>query len=228
MTDKNKNTERQAPPSGGWGVHSFVFNPVQENTFIVWDETRQCAIIDPGCINDSEFEKLRSFISGNQLKPVKLINTHCHFDHILGVERCRAEWNLKWEAHPGDAFLVENAPAQAAMFGMKISAIPLPEIELSEDSELTFGNITLSAIHVPGHSPGSICLYNAANKILIAGDVLFRGSIGRTDLPRGDYDTLIDGIMEKLMILPDDVVVYPGHGPTTTIAYEKANNPFLR
>jgi len=228
MTHKNKNTEMQATPSGGWGVHAFVFNPVQENTLVVWDETRECAIVDPGCMNDKEFGELKAFIEAKQLKPVKLLNTHCHFDHIFGVERCRAQWNLKWEAHPGDAFLVEKAPAQAAMFGMKIPPLQLPEIELSEGSEIIVGNSSWRAIHVPGHSPGSICLYNAYSKILIAGDVLFRGSIGRTDLPQGDYNTLIEGIMEKLMTLPDDVVVYPGHGPTTTIAYEKTNNPYLQ
>jgi hydroxyacylglutathione hydrolase len=228
MTDQRKNTERQAPPSGGWGVHTFVFNPVQENTFVIWDETRDCAIVDPGCMNDSEFDQLKSFIEKEQLNPVKLLNTHCHFDHIFGVERCRSEWNLKWEAHPGDAFLVANAPNQAAMFGMKIPPIQPPEVALAEGDEITIGQSRWTAIHVPGHSPGSICLYNAANGIVLAGDVLFRGSIGRTDLPQGDYDTLIEGIQEKLMTLPPEVTVYPGHGPSTTIGFEKANNPFLQ
>ncbi|MFA9391211.1 MAG: MBL fold metallo-hydrolase [Prolixibacteraceae bacterium] len=207
----------------------FTFNPVQENTFVLFDQSSgECAIIDPGCYNNAEFELLKGFILANNLKPVKLINTHCHFDHIFGVERCRTEWNLKWEAHAGDSFLVEAATAQAAMFGIKIEPIMPADIHLDENSEISFGKVSLKAIHVPGHSPGSICLYNEESKTLIAGDVLFRGSIGRTDLPQGDYDTLINGIEEKLMTLPDDVIVYPGHGPSTTIAYEKANNPFLQ
>lgn len=207
----------------------FTFNPVQENTFVLYDEsTGECAIVDPGCFNDAEFEQLKGFISAYDLKPVKLINTHCHFDHIFGVERCRAEWNLKWEAHPGDSFLVSGATSKAAMFGIKIASIQPVDVELQDNSEITFGKVALKAIHVPGHSPGSICLYNEESKTLIAGDVLFRGSIGRTDLEQGDYDTLINGIEAKLMTLPEDVKVYPGHGPSTTIAYEKANNPFLQ
>lgn len=210
-------------------IKVFAFNPIQENTFVLYDEsTSECAIIDPGCYNDGEFDQLKNFISTNKLSPVKLINTHCHFDHIFGVDRCRQQWGLKWEAHPDDAFLVANVTTQAAMFGVTIAPIQQAEIELQDGTEITFGRTTLKAIHVPGHSPGSICLYNQASKTLIAGDVLFRGSIGRTDLPHGDYDTLIKGIKEKLLILPDDITVYPGHGPSTTIGFEKAKNPFLR
>jgi hydroxyacylglutathione hydrolase len=210
-------------------IQVFVFNPIQENTFVIYDQVSgECAIIDPGCINDQEFEQLKGFITANNLKPVKLINTHCHFDHILGVERCRTEWNLKWEAHLGDTFMVDRAQAQAAMFGISISPIQPVEISLVDNSKIKFGNIELLAIHVPGHSPGSICLYNKARQTLIAGDVLFRGSIGRTDLPQGDYNTLIDGIKSKLLTLPSEVKVYPGHGPSTTIGYERNNNPFLQ
>jgi glyoxylase-like metal-dependent hydrolase (beta-lactamase superfamily II) len=207
----------------------FAFNPIQENTFVVYDEqSGECAIVDPGCINDNEFEILKGFISANDLKPVKLVNTHCHFDHILGVERCRAEWNLKWEAHPADAFLVSNAQVQAAMFGVSIAPIQAADTALADGAEIKVGNAVLKAIHVPGHSPGSICLFHNESKTLLAGDVLFRGSIGRTDLPQGDYDTLINGIKEKLFVLPNDVKVYPGHGPSTSIGFEKANNPFLQ
>ena len=210
-------------------IEVFAFNPIQENTFVVYDENSgECAIIDPGCINNKEFEILKGFISANDLKPVKLVNTHCHFDHILGVERCRAEWNLAWEAHPADAFLVSNAQAQAAMFGVNIAPIQSAETALADGSEIKVGNAVLKVIHVPGHSPGSICLYENESQFLLAGDVLFKGSIGRTDLPQGDYDTLINGIKEKLFVLPDDVKVYPGHGPSTSIGFEKANNPFLQ
>ncbi|HKM92038.1 MAG TPA: MBL fold metallo-hydrolase [Prolixibacteraceae bacterium] len=210
-------------------IEVFVFNPIQENTFVIYDEsTGEFAIVDPGCFNNNEFEHLKGFISAYNLKPVKLLNTHCHFDHILGVERCRTEWNLKWEAHSGDAFLVEGAQAQAAMFGVNIPAVMPIDVELHDGDEIKVGNIILKAIHVPGHSPGSICFYSELGKKLISGDVLFRGSIGRTDLPQGDYDTLISGIKEKLLTLPDDVKVYPGHGPSTTIGFERANNPFLK
>lgn len=210
-------------------IEVFAFNPLQENTFVLCDEnTGECAIVDPGCFNDNEFEQLKGFISVNNLKPVKLINTHCHFDHILGVERCRNEWKLKWEAHPGDSFLVENAPAKGMMFGFPVAPIAPIDVHLNESSVINFGNISLKIIYVPGHSPGSVCLYNEVDKVLIAGDVLFRGSIGRTDLEQGNYDTLVSGIKEKLLVLPDDVRVYPGHGPSTTIGDEKAMNPFLQ
>ncbi len=209
-------------------IKSFVFNPVQENTYVLWDETSECVIIDPGCYTDKEFEKIDGFIKSKNLKPVRLINTHCHFDHIFGVERCRIAYQLKWEAHPGDAFLVEKAPAQGAMFGIPIQPIALPEIDLADGDEIAFGNTILKVIHVPGHSPGSICLYNETSKTLITGDVLFNGSIGRTDLAQGNYDQLIHGISTKLLPLPDDVDVFPGHGPASTIGDEKARNPFLR
>lgn len=210
-------------------IEVFAFNPIQENTFVVYDEnTGDCAIIDPGCFNSREFEQLKGFISAYDLKPVKLVNTHCHFDHILGIEQCRNEWSLKWEAHPGDAFLVENAPAKGMMFGFPVPPINPIDVHLDDNAVVEFGNIKLKAIHVPGHSPGSVCLYSEESKVLIAGDVLFRGSIGRTDLDKGDHNLLISSIKNKLLVLPDDVVVYPGHGPSTTIGFEKANNPFLQ
>ncbi|MCF8357278.1 MAG: MBL fold metallo-hydrolase [Prolixibacteraceae bacterium] len=228
MNDNNEHASNQAPPLGGWGVEVFTFNPVQENTFILWNETGECAIVDAGCYNRQEFEKLDGFLKSKNLKPVKLINTHCHFDHIMGVEQCRETYRLKWEAHSGDAFWVENARQQGAMFGIPVQPVSQPDVELNEGDVVCFGNTTLKAIHVPGHSLGSLCFYNEAQKTLLAGDVLFRGSIGRTDLPGGDYDTLISGIKSKLLILPDDVTVYPGHGPATTIGEEKTGNPFLQ
>lgn len=209
-------------------IKKYVFNPVQENTFVIYDETGKCAIIDAGCMNNSEFDVLDGFINSNELTPVKLINTHGHFDHILGVEKCREAYKLKWEAHDGDAFLIEAAPAKVAMYGMPISPIQPADVELSDGDIIEFGNSKLKVIYVPGHSPGSVCLYEEKSKILIAGDVLFKGSIGRTDIEQGDYDTLISGIKNKLFVLPDDVIVYPGHGPSTTIGYEKATNPFLQ
>jgi glyoxylase-like metal-dependent hydrolase (beta-lactamase superfamily II) len=209
-------------------IKSFVFNPVQENTYVIWDESKECAIVDAGCLNEKEFETLDSFIRTNSLKPIKLLNTHGHFDHIFGVEACRKAYGLKWEAHNGDNPLILNAPAQAAMFGLSIEKIKTPDIELAEGDILSFGNTVLSIIHVPGHSQGSICFYNEKDKIIITGDVLFRGSIGRTDLPGGDYDTLISGIKNKLLKLPSETSVFPGHGPSSTIGDENSTNPFLQ
>lgn len=210
-------------------IEVFAFNPLQENTFVIYDENNgECAIVDPGCFNEKEFEQLKGFISAYDLKPVKLVNTHCHFDHILGIEMCRKEWGMKWEAHPGDEFLVENAPAKGMMFGFPVPPIQPIDIHLKEDDIIEFGDIKLNAIHVPGHSPGSLCLYSEEAKVLIAGDVIFRQSIGRTDLDMGNHEQLINGIKEKILVLPDDVVVFPGHGPSTTIGFEKDNNPFLQ
>jgi glyoxylase-like metal-dependent hydrolase (beta-lactamase superfamily II) len=209
-------------------IKIFPFNPLQENTFVLYDETGECAIVDPGCLSDDEFNQLDTFIADKHLKPVKLINTHCHFDHIFGVNKCREKYGLQWEAHRDDAFLIESVPSQGAMFGMNIAPIEPAEKALNEGDSVKFGNTTLQLFHVPGHSPGSLCFYDAESGSLIAGDVLFRGSIGRTDLPQGDYDTLIGGIKQKLLTLPGGVVVYPGHGPTTTIAEEKTGNPFLQ
>ncbi|MDA3878794.1 MAG: MBL fold metallo-hydrolase [Prolixibacteraceae bacterium] len=209
-------------------IKIFAFNPLQENTFVLYDETGECAIVDPGCFNDEEFEQVDSFIKDNDLHPVKLINTHCHFDHIFGVNRCRNSYDLQWEAHPDDAFLVASAPSQAAMFGMNLGPVDAAEKPLYEGDVAEFGNTRLQLLHVPGHSPGSICFYHAESGAMLAGDVLFRGSIGRTDLPQGDYDTLISGIKKKILTLPGDVKVYPGHGPVTTIAEEKVENPFLQ
>ena len=225
MNENNNSTDSKKSPLGD--IEVFVFNPVQENKYIIWDETKECAIVDAGCFNQREFEKLDDFIKSKNLKPVKLINTHGHFDHIFGIELCRKAYNLKWESHYGDNSWVTGAREKAAMFGIPIQPVTIAETELNDGDEIHFGNSTLKVIHVPGHSPGSICFYNENYKILITGDVLFNGSIGRTDLPGGDYHTLITGIKSKLLVLPDDVDVFPGHGPATTIGDEKALNPFL-
>lgn len=224
----NRNNNLGLSLEAGLQIHTFVFNPVQENTYVIWDESGECAIVDPGCLNDKEFEKLDGFIQAKNLKPVKLINTHGHFDHIFGVEKCRAAYNLKWEAHCGDNAWIEGAQAKAALFGLMVQPVSLPDVELNEGETVSFGNTTLKIFHVPGHSPGSICFYDEKSQIVITGDVLFNGSIGRTDLDGGNYETLIAGIKAKLLTLPIDVLAYPGHGPATTIGDEKARNPYLQ
>ncbi|HAQ20795.1 MAG TPA: MBL fold hydrolase [Prolixibacteraceae bacterium] len=208
-------------------IKKFTFNPVQENTFVVFDETNECVIIDAGCYFENERQELDRFISEKQLKPVRLINTHCHFDHIMGVTHCRAKYHLQFETHPDEAILVEQAAEHGDLFAIPVEPIDAPDAFLKEGDRITFGNSFLEVIEAPGHSPGGVVFFNPEQKILIAGDVLFYGSIGRTDLPGGSFEKLTDNIKTKLLILPTETVVYCGHGPETTIGFEKKNNPFL-
>jgi glyoxylase-like metal-dependent hydrolase (beta-lactamase superfamily II) len=208
-------------------IKKFTFNPVQENTFIVYDETNECVIIDAGCYFENERQELDAFLSKQKLKPVRLINTHCHFDHIMGVNYCRAKYHLKFEIHESEVTLVEKASEQGDLFGIPMEPVDAPDAFFEEGDLITFGNSSLQVIAAPGHSPGGVVFYNAEQKILIAGDVLFYGSIGRTDLPGGSFERLTKNIKTKLLILPEETVVYCGHGPETTIGFEKKNNPFL-
>lgn len=208
-------------------IKKFTFNPVQENTFVLYDETGECAIIDAGCYFDYERQELDDFISKKQLKPVRLINTHCHFDHIMGITHCRIKYKLKFEIPVAEAILVEQAVSHGDRFGIPVEPIDAPDAFFQEGDRITFGNSYLDVIAAPGHSPGGVVFYNAEEKFLLAGDVLFYGSIGRTDLPGGSYEQLIGNIKTKLLVLPEDTVVYSGHGPETSIGFEKTKNPFL-
>ena len=208
-------------------IKTFVFNPFQENTFLLYDDTKQCAIIDAGCYSEKERNEIVSFIEKNDLEPVKLLNTHCHIDHILGNCFVARQYNLKSEAHQKDNIILENVVQHGRVFGVEAEQPPEMQIFLEENDIVKFGGSQLLVLHVPGHSPGSIVFYNEEQKFAIVGDVLFNGSIGRTDLPGGDYDTLIKSIKDKLFVLDDDVVVYTGHGPETTIGYERKTNPFF-
>jgi len=208
-------------------IKKFTFNPVQENTFVLYDESGECVIIDAGCFFDYEREELDRFIAEKQLTPVRLINTHCHFDHIMGVTHCRIKYHLQFEIHPDEVSLVERAAEHGDMFGIPVEPIDVPDAFFQENDQITFGNSYLIVIAAPGHSPGGVVFYNPEQKILIAGDVLFYGSIGRTDLPGGSFEQLTHNIKTKLLTLPDETVVYCGHGPETTIGFEKKNNPFL-
>ena len=208
-------------------IKKFAFNPVEENTYVLYDETKECVIVDAGCYFGEEEETLSQFISDKGLKPVKLINTHCHFDHLLGINYCREKYQIPFYSHQADDIFIENIVSQGRAFGFKIQAIESPDHHIEDGDTINFGNSSLYAIHVPGHSAGSIVFYSSSHKFLMSGDVLFYGSIGRTDLPGGSYDTLITNITEKLLTLPHDTIVYPGHGPKTTIGFEKQNNPFL-
>lgn len=209
-------------------VKTFTFNPFQENTYIAYDETREAVIIDAGCLHDSEKQKLKEFITINNLTIKRVLNTHLHLDHQFGNKFLFNTYGLAPEACIEDEFLLDNVVAQARSYGFQVEdETQTIGSYIIENQEISFGNSTLKAIHVPGHSPGSMVLYSEKEGIMFVGDVLFRGSIGRTDLPKGDYATLINGITKKLFILPDSTIIYSGHGPTTTIGYEKENNPFL-
>lgn len=209
-------------------IKTFTFNPFQENTYLLFDETKEAVIIDAGCIFDAEKQTLKKYIDDNNLIVKRVINTHLHLDHQFGNKFLFQTYGLRPEACKEDEFLLETVVAQARSYGF-----PMDEEAESlggyiiENQEIKFGNSILKAIHVPGHSPGSMAFYSERDGILISGDVLFQGSIGRTDLPKGDYATLILSITKKLLPLPDSTVVYCGHGPTTTIGSEKISNPFL-
>jgi len=208
-------------------VKKFKFNPIEVNAFVLWDETLECVIIDPACFYPEEEQQLKLFIETNNLRPVKLLNTHGHFDHLMGNRFVEKTWGLSCEIHQEDNYLVEQASSQSLLFGMSIPKPPLPGHFFVDGEVLSFGNSTLKVIFVPGHSPGGVAFYSEADKMLIAGDILFYGSVGRTDLPKGNHEQLITGIKEKLLVLDPDVRVYCGHGPETTIGAEKRNNPFL-
>ncbi len=209
-------------------IKQFVFSPFQENTYVVYTDDLYAMIVDPGCYSTEEENKLRLFIESKGLKVTHLVNTHLHLDHAFGNSFVEETWNVKTEAHAGDAFWLKGMAGQCRMFGLDLRA-PAPGIskELLEGDQISLGNETFNVLHVPGHSPGSIVLYNAKEHFLFAGDVLFEGSIGRTDLQGGNYAQLIKGIQEKLLVLPNETIIYSGHGIPTTIGKEKSSNPFL-
>jgi glyoxylase-like metal-dependent hydrolase (beta-lactamase superfamily II) len=209
-------------------IKIFTFNPIQENTYVVHDETGEAIVIDAGCYFDNEKQQLRAYIDDNKLKLKRVINTHLHFDHQFGNRFLFDIYGIAPEAHKDDEFLLAKVLAKTTLLGLPIheDAQAIGSY-IEEHQEINFGNISLKSIHVPGHCPGHLVFYAEKEHVLFAGDVLFRGSIGRTDLERGDYATLIKNITEKLLILPDETVVYPGHGPATTIGAEKTSNPYL-
>ena len=208
-------------------IKSFTFNPFQENTYLLFDATNQCAIIDPGCSNETERRELSEFIEEHKLKPVKLLNTHAHIDHILGNKFVADKYQLNLEMNENDLQTLASGTVSAAIFAIEYDVSPQPKVFLNEGDKVKFGETELEIVFTPGHSKGSICFYNKAEKFIIGGDVLFRQSIGRTDLPGGNHEQLLESIRTKLFTLPDDFTVYPGHGDSTTIGFEKMNNPFL-
>lgn len=209
-------------------IKIFTFNPFQENTYLIYDDNKNAAIIDAGCMTEIEKNTLSKFISDQELQVKRILNTHLHIDHQFGNRYVSEKYDLKPEAAKEDEFLLERIAEQSKMFGLPAQEKPQEIGSYIEDNqEIKIGDISLKAIHAPGHSPGSMCLYAEKEGVLFAGDVLFHGSIGRTDLPQGDYATLIRSITNRLLVLPDETVVYCGHGPATTIGNEKINNPYL-
>ncbi len=208
-------------------IKQFVFNSFQENTYVLYNETGECIIVDPGCYEDFEKTQLQDFIKNNKLKPVKLINTHSHVDHILGNNFVINNYGINLTIHKEGLGFHKSARDHAMVFGLVLEKQIDPKDFVEEGDEISFGNSKLQVLYTPGHVDGHICLLSREQKFVIAGDVLFQMSIGRTDLPTGSFDLLIKNIREKLMTLSDDFVVYTGHGPETTIGFERKNNPFL-
>lgn len=208
-------------------VKVFTFSPVQENTYVLYNEHNKAIIIDPGCYFSAEQETLKNFIEDTQLEPVRLLNTHCHLDHVFGNKWVAETWKLELWLHAGEEQMLKLAPLSGEKWGLPFKNYEGPLHFLEEGETIFLDEDELHVILAPGHSPASICFYCEKQKLLIGGDVLFRESIGRTDLPGGDHETLLKSIREQLFVLPDDVTVYPGHGVETTIGYEKVHNPFL-
>ncbi|MDQ3015436.1 MAG: MBL fold metallo-hydrolase [Bacteroidota bacterium] len=209
-------------------VHTLTFNPFEENTHIVAAPNHECIIIDPGCFDEEERNTIRKLLDDNDLKPVRLINTHCHIDHIFGNAFIAQTYHVGLEIHHGELPVLNAGITVAGMYGVPYNPSPLPTHFLQEGESIVLDNYSMKILFTPGHSPASICLYSESDGFVIGGDVLFYESIGRTDLPGGDYNTLLQSIRTQLFTLPGETEVYSGHGPKTRISYEKMFNPFLQ
>lgn len=209
-------------------LQSFTFNPFAENTFVLYDESKECVIIDPGCYDEREAMLLESFLEDNELIPKYLVNTHCHIDHVFGNRRMADKYGLQLHAHRLEEEVLRSGEKVATMYNMAYDLSPEIAVHLDEGETIEFGSTVLQLIHAPGHSPGSIVFLHEESRTMIGGDVLFFDSIGRTDLPGGHHDTLINSIHDKILTLDDDYQVHCGHGPSTTIGRERRYNPWLR
>jgi len=208
-------------------VNRFVFNSFGVNTYVLSDNTGKCLIVDPACQSKQEENELASFLADNNLQPTGMVNTHFHIDHIVGNTFICNTFNLSPQCHKASKMFWETAVEFGSVFGIKVENLIIPSDFIEDGDSIEFGSSSVQVLYTPGHADGSVCLVNHDERYVIAGDVLFRDSIGRTDLPTGNFDVLHQSITSKLFTLPDDYVVYPGHGPETTIGYEKLNNPFL-
>lgn len=209
-------------------IKTFVVNPFQENTYVLTNSKNEAIVIDCGILFDYEKQAFDSFIVENNIHILQVLNTHLHLDHQFGNRFLFEKYGVLPEGNKEDEFLLDNVKAQGAMFGISVNDEPIKLSSYIDDNQsFEFGEFQFKALHVPGHSPGSLAYYFEQQKCVFVGDVLFSGSIGRTDLPKGDYATLIQSIQHKLLSLPNETVVYSGHGPTTTIGHEKKTNPYL-
>ena len=208
-------------------IATFTFNPIGENTYVIWDDTKECIVIDGGSCNPAEDARLDNFIAQEGLKPVIAANTHGHFDHLLGVSHLKEHYGVQFACSSKDGYLLESQRAAGQIYGIPIRGIPTIDIDLATTSELHFGNTTLRVLPTPGHTPGGVTLLNEAEGIAFTGDTLFRESIGRTDLEGGDYPTLMRSILTVLLPLGDEVKFYPGHAESSTIGHESMYNPFV-
>lgn len=209
-------------------IKQFTFNPFSENTYLIYNSDKECYIVDPGMYSIQEENKIMSFIENEGLHLKKILNTHAHIDHILGIDFIKGKFQVPFGLHKDDIPVLQNAWLSANMFQLKLNQIPSMDFEIIAGQEITLGTETLEVIHLPGHSPGSVGFYYPAGNWIIAGDVLFQRSIGRTDLPGGDFDTLARSIRSSLYQLPSQTIVFPGHGDPTTIAEEMKLNPFVK
>jgi hydroxyacylglutathione hydrolase len=209
-------------------VKNFTFNPFSENTYVLSDHTGETIIVDPGCHNRSELSELYQYIEDNGLKPIGIMNTHAHIDHVLGVEAVKVKYNIPFYLHQLDEPLLKAVKSYASNYGFPAFDEPAIDGYLKEGEKLSFGDSHLDILFVPGHAPGHVAFMSHEQEFVIGGDVLFRQSIGRTDLPGGNFDVLINSIRTQLFTLGDQYKVYAGHMDPTTIGFEKKNNPFLK
>ncbi len=207
-------------------IKRIVFNPFRENTYLVWDDTKDCIVIDAGNMKDGEDRILGEMISSRGLKPVMAVNTHGHFDHVGGVKWLKDTYGAQFACSKKDEFLIESTSG-GMMYGLKCNEVPPIDVDLDVVDTINFGNTTLKVIKTPGHTPGHVVIFNEEAKVLFTGDTLFRESIGRTDLPGGDYSWIMKSILEEVVPLGDDVVIYPGHEGESTIGHEVLYNPFI-
>jgi hydroxyacylglutathione hydrolase len=208
-------------------IQAFTFNEFQENTYVLFDQTKECVIIDPGCYKPEEQRVLVDFIKSNKLKPVKLLNTHCHIDHVLGNTFVADKYKIPFYLHEGELFTYKDTLRWTTLFGIPPLEVPENKVFVTEVDTIRFGESELQIAFTPGHSIASITFYNLGEKFAIAGDVLFRESIGRTDLAGGNQNVLLESIRATLFTWPDDMKIYSGHGGPTTIGHERRYNPFL-
>ena len=209
-------------------LYCLTFNPFQENTYVLADAAGAAVVVDPGMSERAERDAFDAFLRQHQLTLVDCWLTHAHIDHVLGLSHVSEVYGLTPRLHPGERHVYAANPQVAAMYGLPLAPLPEPRYDLVEGGEMACGTLSLKPVLAPGHSPASLCFYLEAEGLLIGGDVLFRDSIGRTDLPGGDHATLLRSIREQVYTLPKATVVWPGHGPSTTVAYERVNNPFVR